>query len=360
MNYRTFVGLDVHKMSIAAYAHVPAAEKGTHKGFGHDVAALAEWINSLEGPTKVVYESGFSGFSLKRELEALGIECVICAVSKCVKPVGMKVKTDKRDSEFLAKQLAAGALVEVAMPEIEIEGMRDISRMREMLRDQLTAAKHRVSQMVLRYGFRFRSEEKNWSAPHRRWLSSLEMPTPHAQSVFDFSLQEVERLEEEKARVERAIRKICEQEPLKTAVEVLCLIKGVSVITAFCVLVEIGDFLRFKCARAFSAYLGLTPSEDSSGPNTSRGGVTKTGNTHVRKTLVEASWAQNRVKNPYVKMPDTIDTEIARTARRINGRLMKRRKHLKEVQKKKACVANTAIAREMAASIWVLMNLVMA
>jgi transposase len=354
MNYRTFVGLDVHKNSIVAYAHCPSTEKGLHKKFGYDVKALTEWINSLEGPVKTVYESGFCGFSLKRELDALGIECAIAAISKCVKPSGNKVKTDRTDAEFLAKQLAAAALVEVSPLDIELEGMRDISRMRELLRDSLTAAKHRVSQMVLRYGFRFLGKERNWSDKHRRWLSSLEMPTHYAQAALDFYLEEVWRLETEKARVEQAIKEICKQEPLKTAVEVFGLIKGMSTITAFCICVEIGNFQRFKNARAFAAYLGLTPSEDTSDKKVSRGPITKTGNTHVRKALIEAAWAQSRVKTAYKMMPVELDPEIAKTARSINSRLMKRRKHLVFTQKKKACVANTAIARETAASLWAL------
>jgi transposase len=183
------------------------------------------------------------------------------------------------------------------------------------------------------------------------------MPTRYAQAAFDFYLEEVERLEKEKARVEQAIRSLCKEEPLKTAIETMSLIKGVSVITAFCILVETGDFARFRSARAFAHYLGLTPSEDSSGPNTSRGGITKTGNAHARKALVEAAWAQNRVRNTYVRMPGELDKKTARAARNINGRLMKRRRHLVKTQKKKACVANTAIAREMACAMWALASL---
>jgi transposase len=354
MNYRTFVGLDAHKDSIVAYAYCPEKEKGAHRRFEYDIPALVAWLNGLEGPLKAVYESGFCGFSLRRELERSSIECVICAISKCVRPFGDKVKTDKRDAEFLAKQLAAGALVEVGMPGLETEGMRDISRMRELLRDGLTAARHRVSQMVLRYGLRFTGEGNNWGEKHRRWLFSLEMPTHYAQAAFDFYLEEVERLEKEKARVEQAIRSLCKEEPLKTAIEAMSLIKGVSVITAFCILVETGGFARFKSARAFAHYLGLTPSEESSGPNTSRGGITRAGNKHARKALVEAAWAQSRVRSAYVRMPGELDRGTAGTARSINGRLMKRRRHLVETQKKKACVATTAIAREMACAMWAL------
>jgi len=357
MNYRTFVGLDVHKNSIVAYAYCPSSERGMHKRFDYDVKALADWLATLEGPVRTVYESGFCGFSLKRELDARGIGCVIAAISKCAKPSGNKVKTDKTDAVFLAKQLAAGAITEVRLLDIELEGMRDLSRMREQLRDSLTAAKHRVSQAVLRYGFRYMGEGRNWSDAHRRWLSSLEMPTCYAQAVFDFGLEEVERLEHEKARVEKLIREICGQEPLKTAVEAFGLIKGISIITAFCICVETGDFLRFKGARAFAAYLGLTPSEDTSDTKVSRGPITKTGNKHVRKALIEAAWAQSRAKCPYVRMPEEAGREIVKAARAINVRLIKRRRHLVGIQKKKPCVANAAIAREMACSVFVLAQL---
>ena len=357
MHYRTFVGLDVHKSTVTACAWNPNTEEENRRTFLYEPSAIAEWIHSLEGPVQAVYESGFCGFSLYRSLSELEVDCVIAAVSKIVRPKGDKVKTDKRDARFLSRQLAGGNISKVTVPDIETENLRELSRLRATLRDQLTAAKHRVSQMVLRYGLRFGGKEKNWSTKHRSWLGEIEMPTVYAQSVFDYWFGEVLRLEDAKGRLEKVIRSLCKEEPLKTAVEAFCLIKGVSEITAFCVLVEIGNMARFKTAGAFSAYLGLVPSEDSSGDKTSRGGITKTGNTHARKAFVEAAWAQNRVKSTYVKIPEGTDLEVARAIRSINTRLKRRREHLLRVNKRKSCVANTAIAREMAVSFWILARL---
>ena len=183
------------------------------------------------------------------------------------------------------------------------------------------------------------------------------MPTVYIQVTFDFWFGEVLRLEDEKGRLEKVIRRLCKEEPLATAVKVFCLIKGVSEITAFCVLTEIGDMTRFRSAGAFSAYLGLVPSEDSSGEKTVRGRITKTGNTHARKAFTEAAWAQNRVKSTYVRIPEGIDPDVARAIRLINMRLKKRRERLIKVNRRKSCVANTAIAREMAVSFWALTRL---
>jgi len=331
-----------------------------HRTFTYDPAAIAKWVVGLEGPVKVVYESGFCGFSLYRSLVELQIDCHIAAISKTARPKGDKVKTDRKDARFLAHQLASNNLSIVVVPDIETEGLRDLSRRRTKLRDDLTAAKHRVSQMTMRYGFRFDGKEKNWSVRHRHWLGTLEMPTMCAQLVFDACLEDVERIEEEKARCERLIHELCRTEPIACAVKVYSLIKGVSEITAFCVLVEIGDVTRFKTAGAFCGFLGLVPSEESSGDKTSRGRITKTGNAHVRKALVEAAWGQNRAKSSYVKIPEDIDPEIARAIRSINTRLKKRRERLLTVNRRRPCVANTAIARELACSFWALGRLMAA
>jgi len=357
MHYRTFVGLDVHKSTVTACAWNPGTQREERRTFPYDPSAIAEWIHSLEGPTQAVYESGFCGFSLYRSLSELEVDCVIAAVSKIARPKGDKVKTDKRDARFLSRQLAGGNISKVAVPDIETESLRELSRLRCTLRDQLTAAKHRVSQMTLRYGFRFDGKEGNWSEKHRRWLSGIQMPTVYVQAAFDYWLGEVFRLEDKKKRLEKVIRSLCKEEPLQTAVKVFSLIKGVSEITAFCVLVEIGDMTRFRTSGAFSAYLGLVPSEDSSGDKTNRGSITKTGNTHARKALIEAAWAQNRVKSAYTRIPEGTDPEIARAIRSINTRLKRRRERLLWVNRRKSCVANTAIAREMAVSFWALARL---
>lgn len=360
MHYRTFVGLDVHKSSVTACAYNPVTLKEERRTFGYSPTAIAKWAGGLEGPVKVVYESGFCGFSLCRSLSELGVECHIAAISKTVRPKGDKVKTDRKDARFLAHQLASANLSLIVVPDVETEGMRDLSRLRSRLRDELTAAKHRVSQMVLRYGFRFEGTEKNWGARHRQWLGGLVMPTAHAQAVFERCLEEVCRLEEEKSRCEQAIHGLCKAGPLAAAAAVFSLIKGVSETTAFCMLVEIGDMTRFRSAGAFCAYLGLVPSEESSGDKTSRGRITKTGNAHARKALVQAAWAQNRVKSSYLQLPEGTGPELARAVRAINVRLKRRREHLLKANRRKSCVANTAIAREMACAFWALARLLAA
>jgi transposase len=354
MYYRTFVGLDVHKSSISAAAFSPETGEIVQRKFTEGEVLLFAWLKSLDAPIRIVYESGFSGFALYRKLMSEGLDCCIAAISKLAKPSGDRVKTDRRDAIFLARQLACGNIVEVNVPSVESEGLRDISREREFLSESLTAAKHRVTQMCLRYGFTWNGN--NWTLGHFDWLHKLRMPTENAQTVLDRSVDRVLRLQNEKKALDRIIGVLCEEDPVKTLVDRLCLIKGIGRASAFCIVVEIEDFKRFRTAAAFASYLGLVPSENSSGSKVRRGKITRTGNDHVRKTLVEASWCMARMKTPYKTQRDDMNPQILEMARVINRRLLKRRTYLLNIRRLGPCSANIATARELAQAIWALVN----
>ena len=353
MYYPISIGLDVHLNSISASAFdADTGEVMQHRFEGKDSEELIKWIRSFSGKARAVYESGFCGFALARTFDAAGIPCIVAAISKLAKPAGDRVKTDKRDATFLARQLAVGNIVPVHIPSLEREGMRDLSRAMDIVRDNLTAAKLRVMQSHHRYGLRpIMCKTKNaWTLDWLKWATSLKMPTIGAQQAYETHLSEALRLIDEKKRIEKLINKWCDEDSIKRKVDALSAIKGISKTAAFCLVSEIGEFSRFSKGSGFSSYLGLVPSENSSGDIVSRGGITHTGNGHVRKTLIESAWCYARMKTPYKRVPEGASPKIAAIASKANSRLFDKRRQMEKI--KKPCVINAAVARELACCIW--------
>jgi transposase len=353
MYYPISVGLDVHLNSISACAfNSETGEVAERKFAGGEEGKIAEWILSLDYKARAVYESGFCGFTLKRILDGLGVPCEIAAISKLAKPSGDKVKTDKRDAAFLARQLAAGNITRVHVPSIEREGMRDLSRALGIARASLTSAKLRVMQTHHRYGLRFEGGKAKgaWTLPWMSWAINLKMPSEGAQLAYDFHMAEALRLIDEKKRLERLVAARCEDGSIKGKVDALMSIKGISRTVAFCLVSEIGEFSRFQKGSGLSSFLGLVPSENSSGDRVSRGSITGTGNEHARNALIESSWCYSRMNTPYKKPVEGVAADIAASAHKANRRLLERSNALRKT--KRPCVANAAIAREMACLVW--------
>ena len=353
MYYPISIGLDVHLNSISASSlNIDTGEVTQRRFDGTDTKGLIEWILSFRQRARAVYESGFSGFALKRILDAAGIPCIIAAVSKLSRPAGDRVKTDKRDAAFLARQLAACNIVSVHVPSLEREGMRDLSRTLDVVRENLVSAKLRVVQTHYRYGLRYDGEgsKKAWTIRWLSWATSLSMPSLGAQHAYDFHMAEALRLIDEKKRIELLIKDWCDDESIKGKVDSFTAIKGISKVAAFCLISEIGEFSRFSKGSGFSSFLGLVPSENSSGETIKRGNITRTGNEHVRKSLIESAWCFTRVKTSYKKTPDGVKPTVAAIAQKANTRLFEKRRRMGNL--KKSCVVNAAIAREMACWIW--------
>jgi transposase len=351
MYYRTSIGLDVHLSTISACAFMPDSGEISQRTFaGDDTEGIVKWAKGFEGPVQAVYESGFCGFTLQRRLEGRGVECRIAAISKLAKPSGDKVKTDRRDARFLAVQLACGNVTTIAVPSVEREGMRDISRALGIARDSLTAAKLRVVQTHHRYGLRFPGKGKPWTQAWLSWAKKVPLPSPAAQLAYEHHLMHALSGIEEKAALQKLVERWCKDGSVRACVDALCAIKGISLTIAFALAVEIGDFSRFRTAAGFSSYLGLVPSESSSGQKTSRGGITHTGNEHIRKCLIEASWVYSRIKGPHKKAPEGLSLEVRSLAAKANRRILARHDSLKAT--KHPCVANAATAREMACWVW--------
>ena len=365
MNHITSVGLDVHARSIKACAFNPLTGEVARRSFAYSPAEVAEWILSLEAP-KAVYESGVTGFHLQRELEALGVDCVIGAVSKMDKPAADKrKKTDRRDAAFLARQLALGTISEVHVPDPACEAARDISRALADARDDVTASKQRLSKFLLRNGYVWNEtngrgqRKKTWTRDHWAWIESIEMGEPAAQETLDYYIDRCRRAIEDKRELEAKVRVHAEEARWKPAVDAVSCLKGIDVVTAFALAVETDGFSRFRNASAYASWLGIVPSEHSSGEGRRRGGITKSGNKHLRKLLVEASWhylgASRHEKS--LRKGQEVAPEVRRHAAKGVRRLVDRRSALLG-SGKRSVVANCATARELACWAWAIGRMV--
>jgi len=357
MRYSTSIGLDVHARSIAAAAFVPETGEIIQRRFEYDPASVIEWTRGLPAPVQLVYESGPTGFDLARKLIDAGLECKVGAVSKMLRPTGDRIKTDKRDAVFLARMLAVGNVVEVHVPTPSQEAARDLARAREDARKDLMRARHLLSKFLLRKGIAYEKGRSAWTKTHRKWLSSLSFDDPCERLVFDEYLAGVITMEQRRDRLDAAIGKLSATPGLAGVVNRLKCIRGISTVTAFSIAAEIGDFSRFPNARSFMSYLGLVPSENSTGESVARGKITRTGNGHVRTLLVEAAWHTARTYSPanetaFADMQGA-SARTARIAAEANRRLHARYLHLRS-RGKKANVVDTAIAREMSGFVWAL------
>ena len=362
MNHVTSIGLDVHARSITAVALDSLTGEVRSQRFDSSPAEVGSWILSFESP-KAVYESGVTGFHLARELREMGVDCIVGAVSKMHKPASDKrKKNDRNDAEFLARQLLAHNVVEVFVPDVECEGAQALSRTLEDVRDDLTRAKHRLTHLLIRWGhvWNERTPEGKrrgtWTRAHWEWIRSIELPDMAAQEALDYYVSEVRHIEAQKKALEKRVAGHASEPRWKERVEALRCMKGIETMTAFSLVVETGVFSRFESARAYSSWIGLVPSEHSSGEHVSRGGITKAGNSHLRKLLVEASWhytqaTKERKRSLY---DDTVPASISNHAASGVKRLVERREHLSRDLRKRPVVANVATARELACWVWAL------
>lgn len=311
------------------------------------------WILSLAGSARVVYEAGPTGFGLARFLLAAGIECLVAAPSKLQRPAGDRVKTDARDALQLARLLHLGEVTSVTVPSVEQEAARDLVRAREDVRGDLMSARHRVSKLLLRQGIVY-SGGKAWTGVHDTWLRQQRFELLGLQMAYDTAYETMLATVARRDRLDKAIAAMAADSPFTPVVDRLGCLRGVSTLTAFGLAVEIGDWQRLS-GRSIGAYLGMTPTESSSGQSRSQGGITKTGNGHARRLLIEAAWHH---RQPY-RAPG-VDLrrrwEHAPAAAAARGHAGNRRLHTRWQafidRKKTPVIANAAIARELAGWCW--------
>ena len=359
-NATTFVGLDVHARSIKACAFVPATGEIEHRSFGYDPHGVASWVGSLPQPAKCVYESGVTGFHLCRELRAMGADCVIGAVSKMSKPTADRSrKTDRRDARFLAVQLALGVVAEVHVPDPECEGARDLARALADARDDAVRAKQRLSKFLLRHGHVYDERTPSgrpkgrWTRDFWAWVGRIDLGDASAMATLDHYCECVRRADEEKAALEAKVKSLAQAPRWKPVCDALRCLKGIDAVTAASMACEVDGFSRFPKASGFAAWVGLVPSEHSSGESQFRGGITKAGNKHLRKLLVEAAWhykGASRAPKDLVK-GQVVAPGVRRHANAGVRRLVDRRRAMDDAGKQSS-VANVAVARELACWCW--------
>lgn len=351
-NYRTSVGLDVHARSVVGCGLDGETGEVFERRLTPDHREILEWVRSLPGPATVAYEAGPTGFVLARFLLAAGVLCLVAAPSKLQRPSGDRVKTDTRDARHLARLLHLGEIVEVSIPSVEQEAARDLVRAREDVRGDLMTARHRVSKLLLRQGIIY-SGGKAWTGKHEAWLRTHRFDTPGLQLAYDTAFDTILATMDRRNRLDTAITQMAANGPYTPVVTRLGCLRGVSTLTAFGLAVEIGDWQRLS-GRSIGAYLGLVPTECSSGATRSQGGVTKTGNSHARRLLIEAAWHHRAPYRPGLPLRRRWDA--ASPVARARGQAANRRLHARwagfDERKKRSVVANAAIARELAGWCW--------
>jgi transposase len=352
LGQRTSVGLDVHARSVVACGIDGQTGEVSERRLTPDHQGILEWVRSLPAPVAVSYEAGPTGFGLARSLTAAGIECVVAAPSKLMRPAGDRIKTDTRDARHLARLLRVGEIVEVTVPSVEQEAARDLVRAREDCRQDLMSARHRLSKLLLRQGIVYYGG-KPWTVTHERWLRAQRFDAPGLQLAYEAAFDAVLATAARREHLDAAITAMAADSPFTPVVHRLGCLRGVSTLTAFALAVETGDWRRFS-GRTIGAYLGLVPTESSSGDTRVQGGLTRTGNSHARRLLTEAAWHHRLPYRPSRELRRRWDA--APPAARARGHAGNRRLHQRwrgfEDRKKRAVVANAAIARELAGWCW--------
>lgn len=351
-----FVGLDSHAQStaigVAEAGRAAARFVGT---VGAKFVELSKALAKLGDPAQllIVYEAGPCGFALVRELRAAGYRCEVVAPSKIPRRPGDRVKTDRRDALTLASLSRAGELRFVVVPDERDEAIRDLSRTRvDAVRARLKA-RQQLKALLLRHGRRY-TGKTSWTAAHERYLATLSFGH-RAQDIAFVEYRQT--VSEAQARVERlstALAQELEHWRMRPLVQALMTLRGVDQVVAMTLVAELGELKRFAHPRELMGYLGLVPSEHTSGEKRRRGGITKTGNTHARRVLIEAAWNYRfppRITGPLQKRQEQQPSAVRTIAWRAQLRLNHRYRQLtaRGLQHNKICVA---VARELAAFIW--------
>jgi len=349
----SWVGLDVHARKVVA--GVLDAKSGELRSLRAPTlpAETVKWLRRFPAPVRVAYEAGPTGYGLARACAGAGLACTVAAPSKIPRASGDRVKTDRRDAERLARLLRLGELVAVRVPEPHEEAARDLVRAREDARGELMRARHRLSKLLLRHGLVY--DASAWTCAHEAWLRRQQFASRPLALAFDESYGAVLQAKTRRDALDRAIAELAAEPPFSEIVGRLCCLRGVSTLTAVGLTVELGDWTRFR-PQSLGPFLGLTPSEDSTGERRRLGAITKTGNTHARRLLVEAAWHQRRPLRASATLekrrqgqPAAVRTRADQSARRLHQRW-----HALERRGKRRTVVAVAVARELAGHCWAL------
>lgn len=344
------VGLDVHARSIRLAA-IRADELLEERTLPYDHEAVERLLRRWPA-VRCCYEAGPTGFGLYRYLVERGIECAVVAPGLVPQRPGERVKTDPRDARKLARLLAGGLLEPIHVLSSELEAVRDLVRAREDARLDRMRDRQRLSKFCLRHARLLPTSA--WTVGRRKWLGEQRFERAAEQITFDAYLHAVDLVDRRIEMLERAIHETAEQGPWRALVARLRCLRGIDTLTALALVAEIGDFDRFRCAEEFMAFVGLVPSEHSSGERRRQGSITKVGNSHVRRLLVEAAWhARRRPKVGYelARRQREQDALVVERAWRCQQRLYQRWQRMAGRGKPQQKIV-VACARELAGFVW--------
>jgi transposase len=354
-----FVGFDTSKLRNAV-AIAESGRDGEVRFFGeieNTTEATAKLVRKLAGKYERLtfcYEAGPTGYGLHRQITGLGHGCNVVAPSLVPKKPGNRVKTNRRDAVSLAKLLRAGELTAVWVPDEGHEAMRDLTRARDTAVNDLRAKRQQVSALLLRLGRHYSHKRQTWTKAHMNWLASQKFDYPQQRFVFEELMLATRQAQERLTRLEDAIRDAVPEWSLAAVATALMAMRGIDLISAATLLAEIGDLSRFRTPHELMGFLGLVPSEESTGDTVRRGSITKAGNGRARRMLVECSWSYQHPPRVGVHKQHKVDAAppaVREIAWKAQCRLHKRYRALIRRGKLKT-IAITAVARELAGFIW--------
>lgn len=351
------IAFDQHAATTVAAVLLPGQRTPALHSLTSDSSTILRFVQRLQrevGTVRCCYEAGPCGFELQRAMTAAGVPCEVIAPALIPRRAGDRIKTDRRDAGQLAVLFRAGALTAIPIPTDQEEAVRDLLRCREDIRADLLRARHRLSKFLLRHGRRYTATKSTWSPRHHAWLRAQTWPLPVLTQTHEAYLRAVDEAVARGRAVETQLQDLVTLEPLRTRGQRLRCFRGMDDITALTIAAELGDARRFPSARGLMAYVGLIPSEHSSGTKRARGAITKTGNAHLRRVLVEAAWHYRH--HPFIGKPLRQRQQAAPALAKVHAwraqqRLYRRYQRLAARGKPKQHVV-TAIARELTGFVW--------
>jgi transposase len=349
--------MDTHKKEHKIALHYPRKqqiERFTVRNTPSEISKMVRKIlKKAPGEVMFCYEAGVCGFALKRRIEALGCKCKVIAPSLTPIKPGERVKTDRRDAIRLLAMFKSGLLTEVYAPDPQQESARELTRCRQTAQENLMRIRHQLSKLLILHGYIY-TDGRHWTNRHLLWLRSLEFEQPLLRDVFDSYFTEMQHCIQRLASLDKQLDKLAESEPYKKIVGLLRCFHGIDTLSAITIITEIFDFGRFSSPRQLMSYLGLTPSEASSGEKQKKGSITKTGNKRTRRLLLEVSWHYRHTCNisKALKLRRKGQPQWAiDIADRARHRLRRRYWHLVN-RGKMPCKTAIAVARELSGFIW--------
>jgi transposase len=356
-NSITYVAMDTHKKQhrvAIAYPNDEVIVEFSVKNTPSEIRKMVRKIKkNAPGEVKFCYEAGICGFTLQRRIEALNCKCSVIAPSLTPRKPGERKKTDRRDAKKLLGLFMADMLTEVYPPDDRQEAARELTRCREAAQENLKRIRHQLQKMLVRHGYVF-TDGQHWTQKHYRWLEAIQFDQPLLQDVFECYFTEMRHCLQRVQTLDKELEKLAQSEDYREAVGILCCFYGIKTLTAISIIAEIFDFGRFASPRDLMSYLGLTPSESSSGEKEHKGPITKTGNRRVRRLLTEVAWHHRHaygVSKVLRKRREGQPQWAIDIADRAGIRLRRRYRRL-VLKGKLPCKAVTAVARELAGFIW--------